>query len=193
MYIKQELDKSKFDYGQIYVSMDGGEEDTFFVAVIEHIRLMPKAYRNRNMNWCIVSDLTTNGSGYSAAICKYLGVDPDSYVWERKQGKLTLLEFVERGGIHKNDAYPKAYIECNQGDEFVLEQLDWSEKNICPLFKDNDKDDINKNNGCVPLTNFVNDKWMNDWIIDDIDQTDDDEGNYYIWLEIKRKPGKKES
>ena len=58
------------------------EKETVFRLIKNHIELMPKVYRKRNCNWCIVSDLTFNGRGYSESICRSLGVDPDGYEWE---------------------------------------------------------------------------------------------------------------
>jgi hypothetical protein len=34
--------------------------------------------------WSIVSDLTTNGSGYSSRLCVWAGVDPNEIVVRRK-------------------------------------------------------------------------------------------------------------
>lgn len=57
------------------------EETLFFNLVSKHISLMPKVYRKRYPNWYIVGKLTSNGSGYSIAICRKLGVDPFGYLW----------------------------------------------------------------------------------------------------------------
>lgn len=34
--------------------------------------------------WSVVSDLTAHGSGYSAALCRWAGFDPDELVVRRK-------------------------------------------------------------------------------------------------------------
>ena len=61
------------------------EKETVFNLIKNHIDLMPKTYRNRYVNWVMVSDLTHNGSGYSESICKALGVNPQGKKWEVKE------------------------------------------------------------------------------------------------------------
>ena len=58
------------------------EKEAVFNLIKNHIELMPKVYRIGYPNWCIVSDVTFNGRGYSVSICLALGVNPDSYEWE---------------------------------------------------------------------------------------------------------------
>ena len=57
------------------------EKDIVFRLIKRHIEFMPKKYRKDYTNWCIISDLTFHGKGYSISICKALGVDPDGYEW----------------------------------------------------------------------------------------------------------------
>lgn len=61
------------------------EKETVFNLIKNHIELMPKAYRNRYVNWIMVADLTHNGSGYSESICKALGINPQGKKWEVKE------------------------------------------------------------------------------------------------------------
>lgn len=61
------------------------EKKTVFNLIKNHIDLMPKTYRKRYVNWVMVSDLTHNGSGYSASICRALGVSPNGFKWEVKE------------------------------------------------------------------------------------------------------------
>ena len=61
------------------------EKEAVFNLIKNHIDLMPKAYRNRYVNWVMVADLTHNGSGYSESICKALGVNPQGKKWEAKE------------------------------------------------------------------------------------------------------------
>lgn len=61
------------------------EKKLFFRLMESHLGLMTKAYRKRNKNWVAVKHMTRHGSGYSEAICKALGVDPDSYTWEARK------------------------------------------------------------------------------------------------------------
>ena len=61
------------------------EKETVFNLIKNHIDLMPKTYRNRYVNWVMVSDLTHNGSGYSESICRSLGVSPNGFKWEVKE------------------------------------------------------------------------------------------------------------
>lgn len=59
------------------------EKETVFNLIKRHIELMPKVDRKRYRNWVFVKNLTWHGSGYSYSICRALGVDPDSYKWEK--------------------------------------------------------------------------------------------------------------
>ena len=64
------------------VIMTKKEKDLFYKMVERLICFAPKIYRKQSKNWVIISDITYHGSGYSKLICRYLGVDPDSYKWE---------------------------------------------------------------------------------------------------------------
>ena len=85
MKITQDLDKDSTTYCKITVKMSKDEKRMMFNLIGRHIELMPKIYRKRHFNRSIVSDMTCNGSGYSAAICEYLGIDPDGYKWEKQK------------------------------------------------------------------------------------------------------------
>ena len=61
------------------------EKEIIFKLIKRHIELMPKAYRNRYVNWVMVRDLTHHGSGYSESICKALGVSPNGFKWVVKE------------------------------------------------------------------------------------------------------------
>lgn len=87
MKITQDLDKDSTTYCKITVKMSKDEKRMMFNLIGRHIELMPKTYRKRHVNWRIVQDMTWNGSGYSASICEYLGVDPDGYKWEKNDGQ----------------------------------------------------------------------------------------------------------
>lgn len=64
------------------------EKDIVFRLIKRHIEFMPKKYRKDYTNWCIVSDLTYHGSGFSFSICKALGVDPMGYEWVIKEDEV---------------------------------------------------------------------------------------------------------
>ena len=85
MKITQDLDNNSPTYCKITVKMSKDEKKMIFLLIQRHIQLMPKIYRKRHVNWRIVEDMTWNGSGYSAAICEYLGIDPDGYKWEKQK------------------------------------------------------------------------------------------------------------
>jgi hypothetical protein len=85
MKITQDLDNNSPTYCKITVKMSKDEKKMIFLLIQRHIQLMPQTYRKRHFNRSIVSDMTCNGSGYSAAICEYLGIDPDGYKWEKQK------------------------------------------------------------------------------------------------------------
>lgn len=61
------------------------EKETVFELIKNHIELMPKVYRKRYPNWCIVGDLIFCGRGYSESICEALGVNPYDYEWKKEE------------------------------------------------------------------------------------------------------------
>lgn len=66
---------------EIVVSMTQEEKEMFIKLIGRHLDWMPKVYRKNHANWVVVSHMTNHGSGYSFAICTYLGIDPNGYEW----------------------------------------------------------------------------------------------------------------
>ena len=65
------------------IEITNDECDLMYDLISNHINIMTKVYRKQNKNWHIVSRMTKHGHGFSEDICYRLGVNPDSYRWER--------------------------------------------------------------------------------------------------------------